>query len=440
MPSVQEAKAVVRSMHRHALAGLAICLLLIGGFGGWAATAELAGAVIAPGRVVVETDVKKVQHPSGGVVGELRIRDGDRVKAGDTLIRLDETVTRANLAIITKSLTEHEGRQGRLEAERDDADAIVFPEEILKRAKNEPEIAKLVQGEKRLFEARRKTRAGQKAQLSERKAQLRQEIEGLEAQRRAKVEQLGYIRNELNGVEELYRKSLVPLTRLAALQRESARLEGERGQIIASMAQAKGKIAETELQIIQVDQEQRAEVLKELREIEGKLGELTERKVAAEDQLSRIDIRSPQDGAVHQLAVHTIGGVVTAGETLMLIVPQADALTIEAHVAPRDIDQVSVGQPTLVRFSAFNQRTTPELSGTVTRVGADLTKDEKTQGAEAYYTIRIALAEGERDRVPGLKLVPGMPAEVHIQTGERTALSYLLKPLTDQFARALREE
>lgn len=435
-------RPAVASMRCYLVAGLVVCALLTAVIGGWAANVKLAGAVIAPGTVVVETNVKKVQHPTGGVIGELKVKDGDKVKAGDVVIRLDETVTRANLAAIVKSLDELVARRARLEAERDEAGGIVFPLDLIKRADSDPDTAKLISSETRLFEARRTTRAGQKAQLSERIDQSHKEIDGLEAQRRSKVEQIGFIQHELKGVEDLYRRQLVPVTRLDALQREASRLEGERGQIIAGIAQAQGKIAETELQIIQIDHDQRTDVLKELSEIEGKVGELAERKVAAEDQLQRIDIRSPQDGIVHQLSVHTIGGVVSAGETLMLIVPQADALTIEAQVAPQYIDQVWTGQQALVRFTAFNRRTTPELSGTVVHVAADLIKDQTNQNAEAYYMIRIALGEGERDRLArlGLKLVPGMPAEVHIRTGERTALSYFVKPLTDQIARAFREK
>ena len=226
------------------------------------------------------------------------------------------------------------------------------------------------------------------------------------------------------------------IQRVTALERDAARLEGERGQLIASIAQAKGKITETELQILQIDQDLRSEVAKELREIQGKIAELVERKVAAEDQLKRIDIRAPQDGMVHQSTVHTVGGVITAGEPIMLIVPEADELTVEAKVAPQDIDQVRVGQTAVLRFSAFNQRTTPELNGVVSRVSADLTTDQRT-GA-AYYAVRITLSESEIARLEGLQLVPGMPVEAFIQTGERTVLSYLMKPFTDQITRSFR--
>ena len=237
-------------------------------------------------------------------------------------------------------------------------------------------------------------------------------------------------------MRDLWRKNLVQIQRVTALERDAARLEGERGQLIAATAQSKGKISEIELQIIQIDQDLRSEVAKELREVQAKIAELVERKVAAEDQLKRIDIRAPQDGLVHQLAVHTVGGVITPGEAMMLIVPEADNLTVEAKLNPQDIDQVQPGQKAVLRFSTFNQRTTPELNGTVIRVSADLTTDQRS--GVSYYTVRISIPEAEVARLGGLKLLPGMPLEAFIQTGERTVLSYLMKPMTDQIARAFR--
>ncbi len=251
-------------------------------------------------------------------------------------------------------------------------------------------------------------------------------------------DQILLIAKELKGVEELYAKNLVTISRVAALQREAARLEGERGRVVAAIAQAKGKGTETELQILQLEQDFTTDVLKELRELDAKAGELVERKVASEDQLKRVDITSPGAGTVHQLAVHTVGGVVTQGETLLYVVPEADQLTIELRLLPQDIDQVQVGQAAFVRFTAFNQRRTPEFDGTVNWVAADLTHSPET--GERFYVARIALSAGELTRIDGLPLVPGMPAEAHIRTTERTMLSYLMKPLGDQFARAMREE
>ena len=426
-----------RSLRRHALVGCTALVVLGGGMGGWAATAELSSAVVAPGLVVVDSHVKKVQHPTGGVVGEIKVREGDRVRAGDVVVRLDETVTRANLAVITNSLDEHFARQGRLEAERDGFERIKIRPEIDERSAV-PQIEELIGGEERLFQLRREARAGLRAQMTQRIEQLKEQIGGQELQARAKGDEIELIQDELKGVEALYSKSLVPLSRVIALKREKTRLDGERGQLIAGVAQAKGKISETELQILQVDQNFRSEVAQELRDIQAKSAELAEKRIAAEDQLSRIDIRAPQTGTVHQLSVHTVGGVIAPGDPLMLIVPQADEMAIEVRVAPQDIDQLTIGQSAVLRFSAFNQRTTPEIQGQVSRIAADLTQDPKT--GTAFYTARVSTSDQEIGRLNDLKLVPGMPVEAFIQTGERTALSYLVKPLSDQMSRAFKGE
>ncbi|WP_246687873.1 HlyD family type I secretion periplasmic adaptor subunit [Methylobacterium sp. WL93] len=425
-------------MRRHLALSLGLGTVLVVGVGGWATFTEIAGAVIAPGQLVVESDIKKVQHPTGGVVGELRVREGDRVKAGDVLIRLDETQTRANLDIVLRALDELDARHARDEAERDDAPTIAFPAELLGRRDADPSVARLVDGETRLFAARRAGRAGQKAQLSERIEQLRQEIGGLTQQANAKEREIALILTELTGVRELYAKNLVPLSRVTALERETARLQGERGQLVAQTASAKGKITETELQILQVDGDMRTEVGKDLAEIRGKRSELREKRVAAEDQLKRIDLRSPQDGTVHQMTVHTVGGLVTPSEPAMLIVPTADQLAVEVKIPPQDIDSVRREQRAVLRFSAFNSRTTPEIDGTVSRVSADVSTDPKT--GQSYYTARIRVPETQRERLGEVQLVPGMPVEAFLQIGERSVMSYLMKPLADQVAKAWREK
>src|SRR5215207_3877508 len=426
-----------RSIRRHLVLGVALVVLLAGGVGGWAATTEIAGAVIAPGALVVESNIKKVQHPTGGVVGELRVRDGQTVREGDVVVRLDETVTQANLAMVVKSLDELYARRARLEAERDGEAKIKVGPELARRLAD-PDVARVVTGEQKLFEIRRAAREGQKAQLKERVGQLREQILGLNEQIVAKKREIVLIGQELKGVRELWEKNLVQITRLTALERDAARLEGERGSLVSTIAQAKGKVTETELQILQIDQDLRTEVGKDLADIRGKLAELVEKRVAAEDQLDRIDIRSPQNGVVHQLTAHTVGGVINPGEPIMLIVPRAEALAVEAKIAPQDIDQVRVGHKTVLRFSAFNQRTTPELTGEVSMVSADITQDQKT-GAP-FYTVRITPPASELARLGDLKLVPGMPVETFIQTGDRTVISYLLKPLQDQLTRTWREK
>ncbi|MGM4963070.1 HlyD family type I secretion periplasmic adaptor subunit [Tardiphaga sp. 1201_B9_N1_1] len=425
-----------RSVRAHGIWGGAVLLLLVVGVGGWAAFTELSGAVVTSGVLVVESEVKKVQHPTGGVIGEIRVKDGDRVREGDVVIRLDETVTRANLAIVIKSLNEMVVRQARLEAERDGAESVVFPPELVAQ-QDQYELAGVIAGERRLFELRKSARAGQTAQLRERILQLQEEISGLSGQSASKRREIEFVNRELVGLRDLWDKKLVPINRVMMLEREAVRLDGDSNQYVASAAQAKGKKAETELQIIQIDQDLRSEVAKELREIQGKSAELVERKVAAEDQLKRIDLRSPQNGNVHQLTVHTVGGVIGPSEPLMLIVPENDALTVEIRIAPQDIDQIRLGQSVNLRFSAFNQRTTPEIVGSLSRISADISQDQKT--GVSYYLARVSLSSAELSKLAGLKLLPGMPVEAFVRTEDRTVLSYLVKPLHDQIAKAFRE-
>jgi HlyD family secretion protein len=425
------------SIRRHMVAGVLLVVVIAFGLGGWAATAEISGALIAQGSVVVDSNVKKVQHPTGGVVGELFARDGDHVKTGDILLRLDDTVTRANLAIVTKGLTELYARKARLAAERDGADTMAVPAELADRV-DDPDVKEALSSERKLFDLRRKARLGQKDQLQQRVAQLKEQITGLTAQQDAKNKETKLIEQELAGVRELWQKNLVQLNRLTSLERDAAKIEGERGQLIAAAAEAKGKITETELQIIQIDQDLSSDVAKELRETDGKIGEFVERKVTAQDQLKRIDIRAPQDGIVFQSTANTVGGVVTAGDPIMLIVPESDQLMIEVKVEPKDIDQVQFGQAVVLRFSAFNLRTTPEINGTVSRIAADTSTDQRT--GQTYYTVRIAITPEQIARLGDVKLTPGMPVEAFIQTGERTMLTYLVKPLHDQLMRSFREK
>ena len=426
-----------RALRRHLLAGFALLVLMVGGLGSWAATAQLAGAVLAAGTVVVDSNVKKVQHLSGGIVGELKVKEGARVAAGDLLLRLDDTIARTNLQIVQGQLHQIAARQARLKAERDGAAGIAFPKSLLDKA-SQADIAEVVDGEQKLFESRRNARAGQKAQLSERIAQYREEILALTSQRAAKSRELELIEVELAAQKSLWDQRLMPISKYTALQRDQARIEGEHGALLAQAAQSKGKIAEIQLQILQIDNDLRSEVMRDLRESQAKESEFTERKVAAVDQLQRIEIRAPQDGVVHQLTVHTVGGVVAQGEAIMLIVPGNDRLVIEARIAPQDIDHVRPGQTAHIRFPAFNQRTTPEFDGIVERVSADATRD--AQQNQTYYLARVVLQDEQIKRLGSLKLQPGMPAEIHLRTTERTALSYLMKPLQDQFSRAFKEQ
>ncbi|MET0653874.1 MAG: HlyD family type I secretion periplasmic adaptor subunit [Hyphomicrobiaceae bacterium] len=412
-------------------AGLGLIVLLFASFGVWAATTPIAGAVIASGLVVVESNIKKVQHAAGGIVSAIYVKNGDRVTAGDILVSLDETQARANLGIVASQLVQLVARKARLEAERDRSTAIRFPADFAKMSDDAADIA---QGEKRLFEARQTAMKGQIAQLRERVGQLRQEIKGLTAQRDAKDQEVELMNEELERLEGMRKKDLVPVTRTLAAQRDLTKLKGEWGALVAQIARAQGQISETELQIINVEQTFLTDSSKELREIEARIGELLERRIAADDLLKRIHLRAPQSGTVHDLSVHTVGGVIGPSETVMSIVPSQDVLSVEARVATSDIDQVHIGQKATLRFPAFNQRTTPEVHGTVTRIGADLSKEAQTNSV--FFTARISVDDLDTSH---FKLVPGMPVEVYIATGERTALSYLVRPLTDQVTKAFRE-
>jgi HlyD family secretion protein len=424
-----------RDIRRATLFGVATIAVLFGTVGLWAATAPLSGAVITSGKVVVESNVRRVQHPSGGVVAEIRVKDGDRVKAGDVLVRLDETNAKASLALIEIELLRFQARKSRLEAERDGLPDLALAEELRDRA-DDPAVARAVAGEMRLFRTRRIAADVQRSQFLERIAQSQEEIKGLNAQIDARRSQAILIEQELAGVRQLYDKSLVALSRLTALQREASRLVGERGSLTSDTARIKGRIAEIELQIVQIDEDLRREVTTELRDVDGKIADLSERRIAARDQLDRIEMRAPQDGLVHQRTVHTIGGVIGPAEQIMLIVPETDILVVEARVEPAMIDRLRIGQATILRFPAFDAATTPDLKGSLIHVSADSSTDQQT-GA-SFYTARIGLDRAEIERLGGKILLPGMPAEAFIQTGSRTALAYLVKPIEDQLVRTFR--
>jgi HlyD family secretion protein len=425
------------AIRRHLrLALLAICLLG-GTSAAWSFIVRLDSAVVTQGTVVVESHVKKVQHPTGGVIGSIHVKEGQNVNEGDVLVRLDETATRAALSIVMNDLTSTRARAARLMAERTGSTRITFPQDLTTRAANDQEVVAILEGEIRHFSSRVAARRGQKAQLNERIGQLRQDILGSADQRKSLETQLRVAREELESLRGLEKQGLTTRPRITALEREIARNEGQLGETTARSSSMHGKIAETELQILQLDNDHTTEVTKELREAETKVSELQERRVGAEDQLRRIEIRAPITGIVHQLAVHTVGGVVNQTEPLMLIVPETDRLIVEVRIQPQDIDQVHMGQETRVRFTAFNQRTTPELTGKLFRIASDVTKDPQT--GFNYFSGAVTLPDDELKRLQGLKLIPGMPADAFVKTGERTFASYITKPLTDQMQRSFRE-
>ncbi|MCK7611322.1 HlyD family type I secretion periplasmic adaptor subunit [Roseibium sediminicola] len=425
----QELRQTVRN---HLLFALFLALLVVGGIGGWATFTEISGAVVSSGTIVVETNTKHVQHREGGIVRQIRVKNGDTVEAGDLLISLDDTVTRANLAVITKQLTELTAQEYRLEAERDDLPTIDWPEE------RKRDLGDIERGQQLLLEARRNSKDGRKNQLEEQIRQFNKQTEGLQAQVDAKDSEIELIDEELADLGGLLNKQLVSKSRVTGLRREKARLSGEYGDLIAQIARTKEAISERRIQILQIEESYRAEVLEQLQEVRSRIAQLEEQKIAAEDELTRVDILAPRNGYVHQLSVHTIGGVIAPGETVMQIVPREDQLIVETQVRPVDIDQMSPGQKARIRFPSFDQRTTPELTAQLLTVSADLNEDERT--GNSYYVARLLIDEEELSKLGEKVLVPGMPVETFLQTGDRTVLSYLVKPVTDQIAHALREQ
>jgi HlyD family secretion protein len=425
----------LKSLRFYQILGLAGLLVVFGSIGAWAAMSSIRSAVVASGTVVVEGHSKRIQNRDGGIVAEIRVEDGDYVEAGDLLIRLDETETRAQLAIIDAVLDEFEAKRARLAAERD-GEKVRFPATLLAR-RDEPNVAELLVGQERFFASRKAVLDGRKDQLNQRIDQLKQEISGITAQATSTGEQSRLIGGELDSLRPLLDDGFVSVTRIRSLEREQARLLGDAGQREAEIARAQARIGETRLEIIQLADDARSATLEELGEAESRIAELRERQLEAQTKLTRTHLRAPLAGLVHQLAVHTIGGVIGAGDTIMQIVPQADELVVEARVRAQDIDEIVEGQGAIIRFTAFNQRNTMQAMAEVMQVSADTSQE--TRDAPPTFAVRLRLSADELDKLGDLTLKPGMPAEVFIQTRTRTPLSYLLQPLSDQIARSFRE-
>jgi len=417
--------------------GALIVALFFGLFGAWAILAPLDSAAIASGSVGVEGSRRIVQHLEGGIVSEILVRDGDEVKQGQTLIRLAGTQPQAQLELLRGQKIAALARAARLRAERDGNDGVTFPEELTAQG-NDPRVQETMLGQLNIFEARRNAIEGQRQILGQRIAQFREEIVGLQAQIRAADEQLVLIEGELADLQTLFDKGLTPKSRLLALQRRKAEIQGTRGQNVAAIARAKQNIAEAEIRILELRTEQVNEVVAELREVETQLLDLQERLRAAEDVQQRTEVVSPSDGVVVDMQVHTPGAVIAPGQRVLDVVPEGETLVIEARVSPTDVDVVRAGLPAQVRLVAFSQRVTPTVQGTVTWVSADRITNEQT--GESFYTAQISLDDMSDPRLAGLKLLPGMPAEVLIRTGERTLLQYLISPVRQSFTRSLTEQ
>ena len=419
------------------LFGLFTLLLLVGGFGLWSTTTKIAGAVVSPGRVEVEQNRQVVQHPDGGVVETIFVKNGDLVAAGDPLIQLDGTLLQSELTIVEGQFFEILARRGRLEAERDDADHLTFPAELTEAAGGRPKIAALMAGQEKLFAARQETTANEIDQLGKRRAQIVNQIEGIGAQRRSTADQLALIGQELDDLKSLLDRGLTQAGRVLALQREKARLDGVAGELDAARAEAEGKVTEIDIEILNRGSTRREEANTQLRDLGYRELELAERRRSLTEQIDRLDIRAPVSGVVHALQVTTPRSVIRAAEPVLYIIPQDRPFVIAAQVAPIHVDEVAIGQDVALRFAAFDSRTTPELFGQVRQISADALTDEVSRSA--FYRAEIVLDEGEMAKLGGRAIIPGMPVEVFIRTGERTPLAYLLKPLSEYFNRAFRE-
>jgi len=419
------------------LVGAAIVAVFFGIFGVWAAVAPLSTAAIAQGEVTVEGKRKTVQHFEGGIVGEILVRDGTVVKAGQVLVRLERAQAQAVLSLVEGRLLSAQSLEARLKAERDGADSLVFPPEMQARANN-PDYRTVMDGQRRIFSARRNALASKIALLRKRDSQVKIEISGLRAQLKADDRQLALIEEELSGIRALVKRGLVAKPRLLALERRAAEISGGRGRNIAAISRAQQSMGETQLKIEELRAERTNEVVRELREVESQLHDLRERRGASGDVLTRTEIRAPIAGTVVGLKIATTGGVIAAGESIMDIVPADDRLIVEAKVSPQDIDVVRAGLSAQVRFTALSQRNSVPVDGDVISVSADRLADQFTP--EGYYLARVALAPNVHALLGGVKLQPGMRAEVMIVTGANTALGYFMKPVANSFNRAFREE
>lgn len=418
--------------------GLICVILLGGGFGGWAATASLKGAVIASGQLRVETNRQVVQHLDGGVVAEILFRDGDVANAGDMLIRLDDTRLSSELAALESQLYEIIARRGRLEAVQTGAETIEFDPELLEAAAANPDVAKLIKGQQALFDASLDARLKEKAVMAERKLQFAEQIRGAEAEVKSLERQSELIEEELVGQRRLLASGNIRKGQVLALEREAARLLGESGQLIGEIARLRGQISEIDVELSRMDATMLEEAISQSRELGFRELELKERRFSLKDQLSRLEIRAPVGGIILDSTVHALKSVIRPAEPIMYIVPSDSELVVDARVEPINIDQMYPGQDAVMRFSAFNTRTTPEIFGKISKTSPDVTLDEQT--GLSFYKAEVKMNEGELEKLEGQELVAGMPVEVYIQTGERTPLNYLMKPITDYFQRAWTEE
>ncbi|MFG6529523.1 MULTISPECIES: HlyD family type I secretion periplasmic adaptor subunit [unclassified Sulfitobacter] len=426
------------SARRPLILGFIGLLLLFGGFGTWAVTSQIAGAVVASGRIEVDRNRQIVQHETGGVVADILVDEGDSVAAGDVLLRLDAEQLTSQLAIVEGQLYELMARRGRLEAQRDEVETVTFDEELLTAGATNPDVQELVDGQRNLFDARRVSVAQELEQLGKRRAQINAQIRGVDAQEAALSRQLELIEEELANQQSLLDRGLTQASAVLTLMREQARLRGQIGELSAQKAQSQERVTEIDIERLKLRSAGREEAITQLRDLRYRELEMAEQRRALRAEIDRLDIRAPVSGVIYGMQVQTPRSVVRAAEPLMYLVPQDRPLIIASQVQTIHIDQVAVGQEVNLRLSALNQRTTPELVGKVLQVSADSIEDDAT--GQSYYRAEIALNPGETDKLEeGTILLPGMPVEAFIRTGERSPMAYLLKPMADYFARAFRE-
>ena len=426
------------SAARHMSLGLITLVVLVFGVGAWSAVASITGAIVAPSKLKVESERQVVQHPEGGVVAEILVKEGARVEAGEILIRLDDKLIRAELNITEGQLYEIMARRGRLTAERDHSPEPVFDQELRDIAQNDAKMASLMRGQRQLFFARRDTAEREIEQLRERQTQIREQIVGSQSQQEALSSQLDFVNQELADLKELQKKGLAQASRVLALERENARLLGQRGELIANVARLKGQISEIEIQLLGLESGRREEAITELRDLEYREYELREQRNSLLERISRLDIVAPRPGRVIGMTIFALRSVVQPAEPLLYVVPSDVNLVAEAQIEVQNIDSIYPGQPARLRFSAFSMRTTPDVAGTVLKVSPDAFEDERT--GRSYYLAELGIDEGEIEKLGEVERVAGMPVEAYITTGDRTPFSYFTKPLTDYFSKALREE
>lgn len=423
---------------RAMIAGALASFLLVVGIGGWAVTARLSGAVVTQGSVVVASDLKSVQHPDGGIVGDVFVRNGDRVQAGDIVMKFDDQMLQANRRLFDDQLIASEARLARLIAEHDGLDKLVISHELADRS-DEAKVEHALSSQRAAMAAHRASSEGQVDTHREQIAQLEEEVTGLEIQRDAAEEQVEMVNRELSNLEPLFAKGITTETRITALKRERSTLSGSIGVFHSQIAVTRGKISEIELAIMQLDKSYREQVANEISVLEPEITQLKDQRDAVDLNLARVFVRAPADGIVHELVVHTVGGVAQPGATLMQIVPEADNLLVSAAIAPKDVNHVSVGQKATLVIGAFDQKSMPKLDALVTYVSADLKMDATT--GMGYYEVRAELDQNAASQLSdrNLALLPGMPSEVYIETGDRTAAEYLLEPLSKQLRSTFRE-